>query len=66
MLSCSSSNTTEDLHRRHRKWVGPSGHNVITVSLYGHSQFRSVQDAVDSIPRNNSMGVVIKIGPGFY
>ncbi|KAG2261768.1 hypothetical protein Bca4012_013538 [Brassica carinata] len=61
------SNSTEDQqHHHHRKWVGPSGHKVITVSLDGHSQFRSVQDAVDSIPKNNNKSIVIKIAPGFY
>ncbi|XP_022543722.1 probable pectinesterase 68 isoform X2 [Brassica napus] len=60
------SNSTEEQHHHHRKWVGPSGHKVITVSLDGHSQFRSVQDAVDSIPKNNNMSIVIKIAPGFY
>lgn len=61
------SNSTEDQHHHHhRKWVGPSGHKVITVSLDGHSQFRSVQDAVDSISKNNNKSIVIKIAPGFY
>lgn len=60
------SNSTEEQHHRHRKWVGPSGHKVITVSLNGHAQFRSVQGAVDSIPKNNNMSIVIKIAPGYY
>ncbi|KAL1214011.1 putative pectinesterase 68 [Cardamine amara subsp. amara] len=69
VAACSNSNSTDDQqiqHHHHRKWIGPSGHKVITVSLNGHAQFRSVQDAVDSIPKNNNMSIVIKIAPGFY
>ncbi|KAL7123354.1 hypothetical protein ACP275_01G100700 [Erythranthe tilingii] len=50
----------------HHKWVGPSGHLLITVDVGGSGDFRSVQAAVDSVPENNSKNVLILIGAGYY
>ncbi|KAL8064504.1 hypothetical protein ABFX02_01G095200 [Erythranthe guttata] len=50
----------------HHKWVGPSGHLLITVDVGGSGDFRSVQAAVDSVPDNNSKNVLILISAGYY
>lgn len=51
----------------HHKWVGPSGHRLITVDLDdGFADFRSVQDAVDAVPENNRKNVLILINAGCY
>ncbi|ESW27651.1 hypothetical protein PHAVU_003G220500 [Phaseolus vulgaris] len=48
------------------KWVGPTGHRVITVDINGGGHFRSVQAAVNAVPDNNRMNVLIQISPGYY
>ena len=60
----SSTNSSSSKHRHH--WVGPIGHRVITVDLNGTGQFRSVQAAVDAVPENNRMNVLINISTGCY
>lgn len=60
--SSSSSNSSNDNHH----WTGPVGHLVITVDLNGGGQFSSVQDAVNAVPDNNTMKVLIKISAGKY
>ncbi|KAG5561143.1 hypothetical protein RHGRI_004231 [Rhododendron griersonianum] len=58
----SNSNTTNHGH----KWVGPSGHRLITVDVNGFGDFRSVQAAVDSVTPGNQKNVVIQISAGYY
>ncbi|KAF7150664.1 hypothetical protein RHSIM_Rhsim02G0096100 [Rhododendron simsii] len=58
----SNSNTTNHRH----KWVGPSGHRLITVDVNGFGDFRSVQAAVDSVTPGNQKNVVIQISAGYY
>lgn len=60
--SSSSSNSTSNK----RKWVGPVGHRLITVDLKGSGDFRSVQSAVNAVPNNNTVNVIIHIKPGCY
>ncbi|MED6215762.1 putative pectinesterase 68 [Stylosanthes scabra] len=48
------------------RWLGPIGHRVITVDANGGGHFRSVQDAIDSIPDNNRMNILIQISAGVY
>ncbi|KAK4262602.1 hypothetical protein QN277_028143 [Acacia crassicarpa] len=59
------SSTNSSSKHRHR-WVGPIGYRVITVDVNGTGQFRSVQAAVDAVPDNNRMNVVINISAGCY
>lgn len=50
----------------HHKWVGPSGYRHITVDIGGDGDYISVQAAVDAVPDNNMVNVVIHIRPGLY
>jgi pectin methylesterase-like acyl-CoA thioesterase len=56
----SSSNSSE------HHWIGPIGNRVITVDINGGGQFQSVQDAVNAVPDNNTMNVLIQISAGCY
>ncbi|MCI01482.1 putative pectinesterase 68-like, partial [Trifolium medium] len=47
-------------------WIGPVGNRVITVDINGGGQFQSVQDAVNAVPDNNIMNVLIQIRAGCY
>ncbi|XP_062074741.1 probable pectinesterase 68 [Humulus lupulus] len=60
-----SAPTSSAKHRRH-KWIGPTGHRVITVDVKGSAQFKSVQAAVDSVAENNTVSITILIRPGYY
>ncbi|GAA0176305.1 hypothetical protein Leryth_014809 [Lithospermum erythrorhizon] len=62
--SSTSKNSTSKKH--HHKWIGPSGHLFITVDADGFGDFLSVQDAVDSVPVNNTKNVLIRIKAGCY
>ncbi|KAK8658201.1 hypothetical protein V6N13_036413 [Hibiscus sabdariffa] len=42
------------------------GHRLITVDINGLGHFRSVQDAVESVPENNRKNVEISISAGYY
>ncbi|KAK6157982.1 hypothetical protein DH2020_005296 [Rehmannia glutinosa] len=59
-----NSTTSNSSEHGHHKWVGPVGHRLITVDVNGLGDFRSVQDAVDSVPDNNRMNVLILIRAG--
>ncbi|KAF3448333.1 hypothetical protein FNV43_RR09046 [Rhamnella rubrinervis] len=61
--NASSTNSTQ--HHRH-KWVGPTGHRVMTVDINGSGDYKSVQAAVDAVPDNNTVNVTIRISPGYY
>ncbi|KAI4327123.1 hypothetical protein L6164_019622 [Bauhinia variegata] len=73
MISCTtySDNTPKFVssadppHHQHR-WIGPIGHRVITVDVNGGGHFQSVQAAVDSVPENNRMNVLVQISAGCY
>lgn len=58
--------TTNSSCRRPHRWVGPTGHRLITVDVNGIGDFRSVQAAVDSVPDNNRKNVLILISAGYY
>lgn len=60
--SCITNNST----RHNHTWIGPIGHLRITVDINGTGDFRSVQDAVDAVPVNNTKNVLIQISPGHY
>lgn len=61
--NASSYNSTQ--HHRH-KWVGPTGHRVVTVDINGSGDYKSVQAAVNAVPENNTLNVTIRISPGYY
>ncbi|CAO2819859.1 unnamed protein product [Amaranthus hypochondriacus] len=50
----------------HRNWVRPSEFRHITVDIGGGGDFVSVQAAVDAVPENNMVNVIIHIRPGIY
>ncbi|BFG31394.1 hypothetical protein CerSpe_176670 [Prunus speciosa] len=58
----STSNSTKN----HHKWVGPTGHRRIAVDINGSGDFLSVQAAVNAVPANNTVNVLILISPGYY
>ncbi|XP_054823307.1 probable pectinesterase 68 [Prosopis cineraria] len=62
----SASSTNSSSFKHHHRWVGPIGLRVITVDANGTGPFRSVQAAVDAVPDNNRMNVVINISAGYY
>ncbi|KAG8382432.1 hypothetical protein BUALT_Bualt05G0076700 [Buddleja alternifolia] len=62
----STTTTTSNYSSNHHKWVGPSGHLLVTVDVNGLGDFNSVQDAVDSVPQNNAKNVLILISAGCY
>ncbi|CAN4127624.1 unnamed protein product [Withania somnifera] len=68
--SASSSNAvlsaSNSVKNRRQKWVEPSGTRHISVNVHGFGDYPSVQAAVDSIPQNNKMNVIIDICPGYY
>lgn len=53
-------------HPNHHKWVGPTGQRTIVVDAKGSGDFLSVQEAVDSIPVNNTERILLKINAGCY
>ncbi|KAG6469896.1 hypothetical protein ZIOFF_070829 [Zingiber officinale] len=63
---------TADSARRRRRRLDPGlvlaerNRRVITVSKDGRGNFRTVIDALRSIPRGNTRRVIVKIGPGVY
>jgi pectin methylesterase-like acyl-CoA thioesterase len=59
-------NTLSTTNSSKNQWIEPVGNRVITVDINGGGQFQSVQDAVNSIPDNNTMNVLIQISAGFY
>lgn len=61
-----SSSTISNTTKPHQEWVGPVGHRLITVDASGKGDFLSVQAAVDAVPENNGMNVVIQIKAGIY
>ncbi|PKU77166.1 probable pectinesterase 68 [Dendrobium catenatum] len=62
-LSCDF-NSTRGHH--HHKQLGPIGQRVIVVDANGSGDFLSVQDAVDSIPENNTRRFILQINSGYY
>ncbi|KAL2321572.1 hypothetical protein Fmac_025951 [Flemingia macrophylla] len=46
--------------------VGPIKHQVITVNINGGGDFLSVQAAVNAVPDNNRINVLIQIAVGYY
>lgn len=52
--------------KHHHRWIGPTGHRTIVVDATGSGNFLSVQEAIDSIPENNSEKVTLQINAGSY
>lgn len=52
--------------KKNHSWIGPVGRRVITVDVNGGGQFQCVQDAVNAVPENNRMNVLIQISAGYY
>ncbi|XP_074264781.1 putative pectinesterase 68 [Silene latifolia] len=50
----------------HRNWSRPAEYRHITVDKQGLGDFVSVQAAIDAVPNNNLVNVIIHIGPGYY
>ncbi|KAJ8436341.1 hypothetical protein Cgig2_005265 [Carnegiea gigantea] len=50
----------------HKNWEWPSECWHITVDIGGLGDFVSVQAAVDAVPENNMVNVIIHIRPGIY
>ncbi|KAL3818230.1 hypothetical protein ACJIZ3_004135 [Penstemon smallii] len=61
-----NNNNNNNSSKPHHKWVGPSGHLLITVDANGFGDFQSVQAAVDSVPEQNRKNVLIQISAGYY
>lgn len=64
--SSTSDYTINSASKQHHKWVGPSGHRLITVDANGLGEFQTVQAAVDAVPHNNTKNVLILISAGSY
>lgn len=58
--------SSTNISNQNHHWIGPIGHRVITVDVNGGGQFRSVQEAVNAVPDNNRMNVLIQISAGYY
>lgn len=52
--------------KKAEKCVGPTGHRHLSVDVAGGGDFVSVQAAVDAVPENNTVNVIIHIAPGYY
>ncbi|XP_021752854.1 probable pectinesterase 68 [Chenopodium quinoa] len=50
----------------HRLWEWPPSYRHITVDIGGGGDYVSVQAAVDAVPDNNMVNVIIHIRPGLY
>ncbi|KAK9668058.1 hypothetical protein RND81_13G032600 [Saponaria officinalis] len=50
----------------HHNWSRPAEYRHITVDIGGLGDYESVQAAVDAVPQNNLVNVIIHIGPGYY
>jgi len=50
----------------HKNWERPSDYWHITVDIGGLGDFVSVQAAVDAVPENNVVNVIVHIHPGIY
>lgn len=50
----------------HRTWEWPTIYRHITVDIGGDGDYVSVQAAVDAVPDNNIVNVIIHIHPGIY
>ncbi|CAN6579458.1 unnamed protein product [Malus baccata var. baccata] len=66
MTSSPTPATDSSSSKPHHKWVGPSGHRLIMVDVNGSGDFQSVQSAVNAVPVNNTVNIVILIKPGCY
>ncbi|XP_072963624.1 probable pectinesterase 68 [Typha angustifolia] len=57
-------NSTNKWH--HHRWIKPIGQRTIVVDASGAGDYLSVQEAVDSVPENNTQRIIVKIKAGFY
>ncbi|CAL0331149.1 unnamed protein product [Lupinus luteus] len=64
-VTCTVSSSSSNSSTKHN-WIGPIGHRVISVDVNGSGHFRSVQAAVNAVPENNRMNVLIQISAGYY
>ncbi|KAJ3706721.1 hypothetical protein LUZ61_010426 [Rhynchospora tenuis] len=54
------------VQKNHHGWIGPVGEQKIVVDASGAGDFLSIQEAVDSIPVNNTKRYIIQINAGSY
>jgi pectin methylesterase-like acyl-CoA thioesterase len=67
-LACqaAAATTCEDARRGHHQYRQPVGVRRIVVDAGGAGDFLSIQQAVDSVPANNSVRVIVQINAGSY
>jgi pectin methylesterase-like acyl-CoA thioesterase len=67
-LACQAAATTCENARRggHHQYRQPVGVRRIVVDAAGAGDFLSIQQAVDSVPANNSVRVIVQINAGSY
>uniref|UniRef100_A0ACD5UT59 Uncharacterized protein n=1 Tax=Avena sativa TaxID=4498 RepID=A0ACD5UT59_AVESA len=68
LLACQAAATTtcEDARRGHHQYRQPVGVRRVVVDATGAGDFLSIQQAVDSVPVNNSVRVIVQINAGTY
>jgi pectin methylesterase-like acyl-CoA thioesterase len=67
LLACEGAATTcEEARRGHHQYRQPVGVRRIVVDAAGAGDFLSIQQAVDSVPANNSVRVIVQINAGSY
>ncbi|RWW54110.1 hypothetical protein BHE74_00039331 [Ensete ventricosum] len=64
-VHCSACELNSTKPHRH-KWFEPTSQHTIVVDANGSGDFLSVQEAVDSVPENNTKRVIIHIHAGCY
>ncbi|KAJ3680542.1 hypothetical protein LUZ60_016820 [Juncus effusus] len=66
LFSLSSSCEVNATNKSHHGWIGPVGQQTIIVDASGAGDFLSIQEAVDSIPVNNTKRYTVQINAGSY
>lgn len=65
-FSTSCDNNATYIKKNNHTWIGPVGQQEIIVDASGAGDFLSIQEAVDSIPENNTKRYIIHINAGSY
>jgi pectin methylesterase-like acyl-CoA thioesterase len=68
LFACQPAPTSCKYEKRggHHRYRHPVGVQKIVVDAGGAGDFLSIQHAVDSVPVNNTMRVIMKINAGIY
>lgn len=66
LSACQAATTCEGTRRGHHQYRQPVGVRRIVVDAAGGGDFLSIQKAVDSVPVNNSVRVIMQINAGTY